>query len=183
MVSTPAELRVWRAEVEATQDVVAQVLGVDPRSVCGWEGGEHMIPSLLPWALLAATPHVESLVAYNRRKDTAARKRRERKRRERRNRVLAAERRAVKLEAMRDHREELKAQRIAHGTSPHQFMIGRTSHGTLCTRGKGLGGRKNLWEMGIEGWGTRVGNRGSRDEGRGTRGGDRGLGDWGLEAG
>ena len=110
MVSTPAELRIWRAEAEATQDAMAEVLGVTSRSVAGWEAGEHMIPSLLSWALLAAKPHVESLVAYNRRKDTANRKRRERKRRERRNRTLAAARRAVKLEAMRERRKEVEAQ-------------------------------------------------------------------------
>lgn len=111
MVETPAQLRSWRIEAEATQAVVGEVLGVTPRTVVSWELGEHPMPPLLPWALIAARPHVDSLTRCLRRQRATARKKRERLRRARHQRAKQAAQRAVIREAMMERRRELEQQR------------------------------------------------------------------------
>ena len=111
MVSTPAEFQAWRAETDATQEMVAEVLGVSSRAVASWAVGEHPMPSLLPWALVAARPHVESLVRQKRRKMETARRRAAKRKQQRRTAATRAAKRAVMLEAMRERRAEVEAQR------------------------------------------------------------------------
>ena len=111
-VQSPAQLQLWRAEVAATQETLSEVLGCSSRAVASWELGERPLPPLLGWALIAAEPHVKSLTAYRRRRDRAARKRREKLRQQRRSRARAAAKRAVMLEQMREHRAQLAAPKI-----------------------------------------------------------------------
>lgn len=109
LVETPAQLRQWRVEAEATQAVVGEVLGVTGRTVTAWELGEHPMPATLRWALLAARPHVESLARTLRRQRRTAQKKRERLKREKRIRARAAAGRAVIREAQQRRRKELIA--------------------------------------------------------------------------
>ena len=108
MVQTPAQLRQWRVDAGASQVQLGEVLGMTA-AIGTWERGDCPIPPLLPWALLAAGPHVKSLVLYERRRDTASRKRREKLKNHRRTVARRAARRAVVQEEMRARRTELDA--------------------------------------------------------------------------
>ncbi len=105
MVSTPAELRLFRAGcAAATQGALAQVLGIGTRSVVGWESGEHPMPALLPWALVAAEKHVSCLSLYRQRELSRHRKLKERRRREKLQRARASAKRLLLREAAAEHR-------------------------------------------------------------------------------
>jgi len=111
MVSTPAELRQWRALTGATQEGLAQVLGIGMRSILSWERAEISIPPLLPWALVAAQPHVESHARAVVRARRSARRRKARAaQRKRRNAIRAAER-AVSREQVAAERRLILTER------------------------------------------------------------------------
>ena len=122
LVASPAQLRQWRVETAASQAVLADVLGIASRTVVSWESGSRPIPPLLPWALLAAEPHVQSLVKHNRRKHSQSKRRRERLSRERRARARAAAKRAVLLEAAQARRNELTEIRQQHAKRQAAFF-------------------------------------------------------------
>lgn len=48
---TPDELRSLRAELRATQESLARILGVDRRAVIRWEAGQVAIPRTVELAL------------------------------------------------------------------------------------------------------------------------------------
>ena len=110
LITTPAQLRVWRTELAATQSDVAELLGVTPRTLWAWESGENAMPVHLGWSLIAVAPHVTSLVAYKRRKQTQVRKRRAKKQRERRDVARRTAKRELQREAMSERRAEIAAQ-------------------------------------------------------------------------
>lgn len=114
MVSSPAQLKLWRAEAAgATQAVLAEVLGISTRAIASWEGGACPLPPMLGWALVGAQKHVASLSLYHQRKEHQARRRRERAKRDRIARAKASAKRAVVREFARERQAEVEAQRKA----------------------------------------------------------------------
>lgn len=73
---TAAELRAWRAAYMLSRIQLADLLGVDRKTVLRWENGESRVPLWLPLALETLAGQRKQLVAQ-------LRKRRERLRLER----------------------------------------------------------------------------------------------------
>lgn len=122
MVSTPAELREWRVGADATQADAAEVLGISDRAWLDWENGHHPMPPTLPWALIAVRPHVESLVAYRRRKASTARRRAAKRKSRRRTAATRAAARAIVRESMRERRAEIESQNKAVRDRMHESL-------------------------------------------------------------
>jgi DNA-binding XRE family transcriptional regulator len=122
LIISGAELRRWRVEVGATQEQLAEVIGLASRTIVAYETGAHPIPQAFAWALVAVAPHVESLAKFKRRKNSQARRLREKRLRERRTRDRAAANRAVLKEAAQARRKELDEIRREHTRRQAQFF-------------------------------------------------------------
>jgi DNA-binding XRE family transcriptional regulator len=110
LITSPEQLRAWRASIDASQATVAEVLAVGLRTYASWELGGTAISTPVAWALIAAEPHIASLVRARRRSRSAKSRRLAKDRYQRRVKKQRAIHKDEQREDMARFRKRLAAQ-------------------------------------------------------------------------